>query len=935
VCDTYVLNDQIEIVCSGARGNEVRELPTGTVTFLFTDLEGSTRLWDLHPDAMSEALARHDAILRNAVEQRNGHVVKTTGDGLFAVFPAAHDGIAAAAAAQRDLASAEWATPQPLRVRMGVHSGVAELRDGDYYGTAVNRAARIAAAAHGGQIVASGIAIELAADDLDASISLHPLGEHRLRDLERPERIVQITIDGLDTAFPPLRSLDAFPGNLPRQRTAFVGRQRELSELATLLGDAAVVTLVGVGGVGKTRLALESAAEAVPQFPDGVWFVDLAPLSDSEAVCDTVAATLQVPASPGSIEVGIVEHLRQQRLLLVLDNCEHVLDRAAPLAETITESCPRVVVLATSREALGVIGESTYNVSALAIPEVGASASAAAEAEAVQLFVDRAHAARSDFALTADNVDGVVMICRRLDGVPLALVLAAARVTSLHPAQIAERLNERFRILTAGRRTAVERHQTLRATIDWSYDLLAAKEQQALNRMAVFSGGCALDAAEAVLAYGEIEGWEVVDILGRLVEQSLVLADETGSEVRYRLLETIRQYAAERLAGAHETAAALARHAAHYRRLAAVIGEGLQGPEESEWLACYEQELENLRGAVSWFASEDDADNALGLVFDLAALKYIEAMQTIDDLAITALACASSSVHPLGPSAMVFAADHALQTGHADEVPARLEAVDEAQRRLETPCHPIASYVRFRIAYLIGDIDEAAAQVEQLAARQDIEGNKLVAAWTVLSRASIDVFISGKQTAVPLFREATMLARETGSPSCMAMTLASLAWAIRDDAPEEALSLLDEAIAVGTMTDMSLSMEVANRFVVHARLGQTQAALADGRRVIAALERVHELNYVAAMLGHSAIALAELDRPSAAATVFAAAAAQSPLVTNAAWGWLRVDGLVRSALGPEQFDECGERGRHLTKDAVVALISRELDAVEAELAEDA
>jgi class 3 adenylate cyclase len=311
----------------------VSELPTGTVTFLFTDLEGSTRLWEEHPEAMRAALARHDEILRDAVEKRGGHVVKTTGDGLFAVFMAAHEGISAAVAAQRDLEREAWTTPRPLRVRMGVHSGIAEIRGGDYYGNAVNRAARLAAAAHGGQIVASGIAVDLASDDLEASIVVQPLGEHRLRDLERPERIVQITTDGLDATFPPLRSLDAFPSNLPMQRTAFVGRHRELSEIAALLDEAAVVTLIGVGGVGKTRLALQVAAEAVPRFPDGAWFVDLAPLSDSDAVRDTVATALGVPAVPGaSLDVAIAAHLRLQRLLLVLDNCEHVLDRAAPLA---------------------------------------------------------------------------------------------------------------------------------------------------------------------------------------------------------------------------------------------------------------------------------------------------------------------------------------------------------------------------------------------------------------------------------------------------------------------------------------------------------------------------------------------------------------------------------------------------------------------------
>jgi predicted ATPase/class 3 adenylate cyclase len=910
------------------------ELPSGTVTFLFTDLQGSTRLWEQYPEAMRAALPRHDEILRRAVQACGGHVVGTRGDGLFAVFVTAHDAIRAAVTAQCDLGGAVWETPQPLRVRMGVHSGVAEVRDGDYYGTAVNRAARIAAAAHGGQIVASGISVDLASDNVGASIVMHPLGEHRLRDLERPERMVQITTEGLATEFPPLRSLDAFPGNLPVQRTRFVGRRRELSELTGLLDEAAVVTLIGVGGVGKTRLALQVADDALPRFPDGAWFVDLAPLFDGDAVPDTVATVLGVTSVPGtSLDVAIAGHLRVQRLLLVLDNCEHVLDRTARLVEVIATQCPRIVVLATSREALGVVSESTYSVSALAVPSLGASLSEAGEAEAVQLFQDRARAARSDYSLTVDNLDGVVTICRRLDGIPLALELAAARVASLHPAQIAERLNERFRILTAGRRTAVERHQTLRATIDWSYDLLTAQEQRALNRMAVFAGGCALDAAEAVLSGVEIEESEVVDLLGRLVEQSLVLVDESGNEGRYRLFETIRQYAAERLADTKDTRDALARHAAHYRNLARLIGDRLQGADENAWVARYELELENLRSAVAWFANQDDAENALGLVFDLYALKFSDAMQTIDDLAVAALDAPSSMSHPLGPSAMVLAADHALHEGHVQQATTLLSAATEAQNLLDTSCHPIALYIRFRIASSIGDLDEAAAQVEELGRRPDVEGNNLLAAWTMLGRAFVTSFVADKNSAAPLFREATELARPTGNPSCIALALASLAWAIRDTAPDRALSLLDEAIAIGNTADMSLSMEVANRFVVSARLGHVSSSIADGRRVLAALERLHELNYVAAAIANCSIGLAALDRPVAAAMLFAAAASHSPLVANPTWGWQHVDGQVRDALGATQFNQCIERGRSLDKESAIMLIRTELDQIEARLAD--
>ena len=365
----------------------MRDLPTGTVTFLFTDLEGSTRLWEEHPGAMRDALARHDEILRDAVEKRDGHVVKTTGDGLHAAFGTAPDAVAAALDAQQALVAEDWTLPEPLKVRMGLHTGVADLRDGDYYGPAVNRAARVSAAAHGGQIVASAATADLVRDDLAAAVELLDLGEHRLRDLGRSEHIVQLSRPGLPSEFPPLRSLDAHPGALPVQLTSFVGRDDDVHRIIAMVGEAPLVTLIGTGGVGKTRLALQVAAEVVARFADGAWFCELAPADDDQSMAQLVAATLGCVQRPGlSMVASIVEYLKVRELLLVLDNCEHLLDEAGELVAAVLGACPGVRVLATSREAFEVDGERVMRVRSLDAPDPSATRDELLESGSVRLF---------------------------------------------------------------------------------------------------------------------------------------------------------------------------------------------------------------------------------------------------------------------------------------------------------------------------------------------------------------------------------------------------------------------------------------------------------------------------------------------------------------------------------------------------------------------
>jgi predicted ATPase/class 3 adenylate cyclase len=569
-------------------------LPSGTVTFLFTDLEGSTRLWEQHPDAMRPALASHDAIVREAIEAHGGFVVKTTGDGFHAAFRTAHDAVDAAIAAQLALASEGWTVTGPLKVRMGLHTCEAELRDGDYYGSAVNRAARLMSAAHGGQVVVSAATSELVRG---GAVELVDLGEHRLRDLGEAERVFQIAHPELEREFPALLSVNELVGNLPVQPNRFVGRSASIEQIRGLVVDTAVVTLTGPGGVGKTRLGLQVAAVLQPEFADGAWLVDLAPVKTAERVVALVLETLgyKLAAREDDVE-GLCARLRRRHLLLVLDNCEHLVASVATVVDAISSSAPDVRMIATSREGLGVPAERVVPVTPLGTDAGG---------EAVELFVARARAARPDFTLDATTTPTVVELCRRLDGIPLAIELAAARTRSIAPAKVLERLDERFRMLTGGSRTAVARHQTLQAAVDWSYELLSHEESRVLDRLSVFAGGFALDAAETVASDDDIDAFDVLEHVSALVDKSLVVADP--GEETYRLLETIRQYAAARLAASGSAHEVRARHAHYYRSVAAEIWPNLAGPGE---LAAYERlsaNIENLRLMLDWYRDDQQA----------------------------------------------------------------------------------------------------------------------------------------------------------------------------------------------------------------------------------------------------------------------------------------------------------------------------------------
>ena len=580
-----------------------------TETFLFTDIEASTRRWEGDQDAMARDLGRHDELLRRAVEAAGGHVFSHTGDGLCAAFPTASAALTAALAGQRGLLATEWAGTAPLRVRMAVHAGAAERGGGTYQGPTLNRTARLQALAAGGQVLCSQAAAELARDRLPAGVTLLDLGEHRLADLSRPERVYQLVHPDLPTGFPPLRSEATRRHNLPVALNSFVGRSHDLEQLEGLLADARLLTLTGVGGAGKTRTALELAARNLDRFPDGAWLVELSRVREPALVPAEVAGALGMLSGapsegPAALEEWLGECLLARRLLLVLDNCEHLVEAAARFAHLVLSRAPDVTILATSREMLGLPGEVAFPLPPLSLPPPDArSLDELAASDAVSLFCERARAAQPGFGLTEANSAAVAQICRRLDGIPLALELAAARLRVLGAQQVAQRLDHRFQLLTEGGRTATERHHTLRAAIDWSYDLLPASEQAALRRLSVFPGTFDLEAAEAVVGdapEGPGLGFPVLDLISRLVEKSLVVA-EADEVVRYRLLETLRDYGADRLAEAGETEETRRGHRDFFLSLADDWSKQAGGFLWAEpWTRGGEIEQDNFRAALEW-----------------------------------------------------------------------------------------------------------------------------------------------------------------------------------------------------------------------------------------------------------------------------------------------------------------------------------------------
>ena len=612
-----MMDEEIMIPVGGVDQDAVAIVPTGTVTFVLTDIERSTLLWEERGEVMAGVMARCHDLLAETMQARGGVLPEEQGEGDSAVgvFVRASDAVACALDLQRAIRSDPWPEGVDLRVRVALHTGEAVLRDArNYTGPSIHRCARLRAIGHGGQTLLSRSTHELVAGGLPEGVSVRDLGAHRLRDLARPEQVYQLCHADLHDDFGPLRSLSALPNNLPVQLTSFVGREAEIAEVRELLGRSRLLTLTGAGGSGKTRLALQAAAEALDDHPDGVWWVDLAPIGDSALVASEVASALSIREFPSQPVIDtLTAQLAERRLLIALDNCEHLLGACAELAARLLEACPGVVILATSRESLGVEGEQSWRVPSLQVPEAELARAALEDVEAIQLFCDRARHVRPNFRLVDANAQAVATICRRLDGIPLAIELAAARVRLLTPQEIADAMRERFVLLTGGSRTAMPRQRTLEASVDWSHDLLSAAEQTLFRRVSVFAGGWTLDGVEAVCAGGGLEVVEILDLLASLVDKSLVQVEEQGVKTRYALLETVRAYARQKLSDAAEAALVRNQHLDYHLRLAETAEPDLFGARLEQWLQPLTTELDNFRGALGWAVDAGRVDEALRL----------------------------------------------------------------------------------------------------------------------------------------------------------------------------------------------------------------------------------------------------------------------------------------------------------------------------------
>ena len=580
--------------------------PTGTVTFLFTDIEGSTKLAQAHPDKWDTLQQRHHAILQSAIESHNGYIFQIIGDAFCAAFHNAKDGIYAAIEAQSKLQNEDWGD-MPVKVRMGIHTGGAQSNNGEYRGyLTLSMIQRVMSTGHGGQILLSDASEILLRGQLPKGVSLRNMGEHKLKDVPQPVRIFQVIAPDLQSEFPALRALDVFPNNLPTLLTSFVGREKEIFESTQMLKQSRLLTLTGSGGTGKTRLSLHIASSILEQFKDGVWFIELAPISEPALVPNTVANVLRLRVEDSRPLMDVVmDWLGDKEALFILDNCEHLIDACAQFANTILQHCRGVSILASSREALGIAGEVTYRVPSLPTPNEPLNIYQLETFDSVQLFIQRATLTLPTFQFTDDNASFVAQICSRLDGIPLAIELAAARVRALSVEEIAERLDDRFRLLTGGSRTALPRQQTLRALIDWSYQLLSEDERLLFRRLAVFVGGWTLDAAESVCGEESTVpvgggGLDVLDIMTHLVDKSLINIEHSARESRYHRLETIRQYAREKLFDTEEVASLRDKHLAYFVGLAERAEVELQGRAQKKWLTRLEAEHDNLRAALEW-----------------------------------------------------------------------------------------------------------------------------------------------------------------------------------------------------------------------------------------------------------------------------------------------------------------------------------------------
>jgi predicted ATPase/DNA-binding SARP family transcriptional activator len=855
-------------------------MPSGVVTFLLTDVVGSTRLWETAPAAMADALQRHDAIIGDAVRRRDGVLVKARGEGdsTFSVFQRATDAAEAALDAWAALRSEPWPGPAAIEVRMAIHAGEAHERDGDYYGRAVNRVARLRAVAEPSEILLSRAAADLVVDHLGPETTLVEVGRTELRDLDRDETVFVLR-RGDGAALPPVRRgrPDRSAGNLPSRTTSLIGRERETDNIVAALRSNPLVTIIGVGGVGKTRLAVHVAAEVADEFPDGVWLCELAAADMPDALYQVVAATLGVPDRPGvDLVDGLAEFLRAKQLLLVLDNCEHLLRAAGDLADVALRSCPGVRIVATSREGLAVDGEQVVPLRSLDVPSPASSVAESAAASAVRLFVERARAAGADVDLDGPDLGGVVEICRRLDGVPLAIELAAARAAAMSPGDIAAHLDERFRLLSGGRRVAVERHQTLRAAVDWSYGLLDERDRAVFARLGVFAGTFDLAAVEAVVTDDTIAAWEAVDAVTSLVAKSMVVADRSPrGALRYRLLETMRQYAKDRLDESGTSDLWRRRHAAHYAGFAEDAGPGLLGCDELAWRDRVVDELDNLRAAVTWGLDRDDADDARLAVRIVARLSNEgvmrrssginawshRALERADVMAPAELYdVRNGAAWDLDQSGDIVAArDLALRT-IADGAPAGTTCTAGPYIALGTSASMLGDLAAGREAFAAGRV------VARGRSDETFSTSALLAA-DAMALAGHGHCDEARASAEAALR----LARQLRNPTVLVLATFAMGWSLLVTDPTAARAALEECIALSNAGALDGTAGAALARVAPLRLadGDVDGALDALTTGLARLREIGDRTSLASILHSAAAVLEDLGESEAALTACA------------------------------------------------------------------
>ena len=905
-------------------------LPTGTVTFLFTDIEGSTQLLQRLQDRYAEALADHRRLLRDAFQTHEGHEVDTQGDAFFVAFPRARDAVVAAIVAQRALFAHPWPEDTAVRVRMGLHTGEPRAVDSGYVGLDVHRGARICAAAHGGQIVLSEATRLLVEQDLPEDVSLRDLGEHRLKDLTRPQRLSQVIADGLPVDFPPLRSLSFFPNNLPMQLTSFIGREQELAQVKGLLAKTRLLTLTGWGGTGKTRLALQAAADLLEGFRDGVWLVELAPLSDPNLVDQAVASTVQVREEPGRpILDTLADHLRDKDLLLVLDNCEHVLEACARLAHALLRACPNVKILATSREALGIAGETAWPVPPLSLPDPQRlpDLEHLSAYESVRLFIDRAAAVLPTFTVTKENAPWIAQVCNRLDGIPLAVELAAVRVKALSVEQIAARLDDRFRLLTGGSRTGLPHHQTLRAAIDWSHNLLSDPERTMFRRLAVFAGGFTLEAAEAVCGGDGIDASEVFDLLLRLVDKSLVVVEQHDDNARYRMLESVQQYGRDRLREAGEAETMRRPHRDWYLEFAERAEPMLVDAKQPAWLNRLEVEHPNLRAALTYSVESGGTDEALRLVGALwrfwAVRGYFEEARRWLEAALKGSGDASPGFRAKALNAAGYVA---LSRGDPRTARSMLEESLSLHRQLGAPAGiAIALSNLGATALQQGDLATARSFLEEsLAIRRQL-GDRVDIAVSLNELGGAVLEQGDYATARSLLEESLMLRRQLGDTAGMAVLLNNVGLvAIRQGDYAVAQSYLRESLRLsGEVGDQWLNAAVLDTLGDLARAqgddGEAQSAY---RESLAIYRRLADHRGIAHCLRGLAAVAGMRGQHRRAAQIFAASEALRE-ADHAALSQSERDeddryvAAARAGLGEGAFGEAWTEGRAMTLDRAI------------------